>query len=174
MPLGLSGTNGVQDNSGAFIAGTAVTPSGITTTFTGIPSWVKRITVMYNGLTTNGSSLPQIQLGTSGGMTTSGYAFNIGYIGSNTGSSSSSSGMLLGAGGPTSGSPYYGTLTLNLLNSSSNMWVGSTISGVTVAGNYGYAGAGSVTLSGVATQLRFIMVNATDSFTGGSVNILYE
>ena len=46
--------------------------SGTFVDFTGIPSWVRRITVMFNGVSTNGSSLPIIQLG-AGSITSSGY-----------------------------------------------------------------------------------------------------
>jgi hypothetical protein len=174
LPVGV-GTLSAQGLNSNIVSGTAQSISGspLTVNFTGIPSWVKRVTVMYSGMTTNGTSLPQIQIG-SGGHTTSGYASYAGYVGSNTGSSTSTSGFLLGAGGPASGSPYYGTLTLTLVNSSTNLWVGSMTSGVQVAGNYGYCGAGSVAISGVITQLRFITVNVTDLFTAGSVNILYE
>ena len=48
-------------------AGTSVaSTSGTSIDFTSIPSWVKRITVILNGVSTNGGDVPQIQLGTSG------------------------------------------------------------------------------------------------------------
>jgi hypothetical protein len=57
--------------SSALVAGTAVaTTSGTSIDFTSIPSWVKRITVMFNAVSTNSTSLPQIQLGTSSGIET--------------------------------------------------------------------------------------------------------
>ena len=56
------------------ISGTAVaSTSGTSIDFTGIPSWVKRVTVMFSGVSTNGASLPQIQIG-AGSVQTSGYA----------------------------------------------------------------------------------------------------
>jgi hypothetical protein len=49
MALELNGTTGVQGNSGAFVAGTAVaSTSGTSIDFTSIPSWIKRITVVFN------------------------------------------------------------------------------------------------------------------------------
>lgn len=54
-----------QGTSQASTSGTAID-------FTGIPSWVKRITVMFSGVSTNGTSVPQIQVG-AGSVTTSGY-----------------------------------------------------------------------------------------------------
>ena len=59
--------------SSILTSGTAqASTSGTAIDFTGIPSWAKRITVMFNGVSTNGTSNPQIQLG-SGSPTTSGY-----------------------------------------------------------------------------------------------------
>ena len=46
--------------------------SGTSIDFTGIPSWAKKITVMFNGVSTSGASFPQIQLGSST-FTVSGY-----------------------------------------------------------------------------------------------------
>ena len=70
----VTGTAVVSGQNSAITAGTAVaSTSGTSITFTGIPSWVKRITVMYAGLSSNGSSDFLVQLGTSGGFTTSGY-----------------------------------------------------------------------------------------------------
>jgi len=54
--------------------GTSVaTTSGTSIDFTGIPSWVKRITVMLNGVSTNGVEAVGIKLGTSGGIVSTGY-----------------------------------------------------------------------------------------------------
>ena len=49
---------------GQLVSGTAVaSTSGTSIDFTGIPSWVKRITVMFNGVSTSGTSFKQIQIG---------------------------------------------------------------------------------------------------------------
>jgi len=66
MSLELNGTTGVQGNSGAFVAGTAVaSTSGTSIDFTSIPSWVKRITVMLDSVSLNGSASIRFQLGHS-------------------------------------------------------------------------------------------------------------
>ena len=53
-----------SDATGVITSGTAqATTSGTAIDFTGIPSWVKRITVIINRVSTNGSSIPQIQIG---------------------------------------------------------------------------------------------------------------
>jgi len=49
------------------------TTSGTSIDFLSIPSWVRRITVMLNGVSTSGTSRQQIQLGVSGTPETSSY-----------------------------------------------------------------------------------------------------
>ena len=78
MSTTIDGSAGVTTNSGAVYNGiqslTAQnSTSGTAILFTGIPSWAKRVTVMLSGISTNGTSIPQIQLGTSSGPTTTGY-----------------------------------------------------------------------------------------------------
>ena len=72
----LVGTDATQTLSnktiegGAITTGTAVaSTSGTSISFTSIPSWVKRITVMFSGVSTSGTSAVQIQLGTGAGPT---------------------------------------------------------------------------------------------------------
>ena len=91
-----STTQTLVANSGTLapiVSGTAVaSTSGTSIDFTGIPSWVKRITVMLNGVSTSGTSIVQVQIG-SGSPTTSGYTDAIGFFGNtnNTGLSTFSS-----------------------------------------------------------------------------------
>jgi hypothetical protein len=76
----VTGTAVISGQNSAITAGTAVaSTSGTSIDFTSIPSWVKRITVMIAGVSTNGSSIIQIQLGDSGGVETSGYTGTTGY-----------------------------------------------------------------------------------------------
>jgi hypothetical protein len=56
------------------LSGTAVaSTSGTSIDFTSIPAWVKKITVMFDRVSTNGTSFVQVQLGTSGGFVITGY-----------------------------------------------------------------------------------------------------
>jgi len=65
MPAG-TGNVVVNGVNSSIVSGTAVaSTSGTSIDFTSIPSWVKRITVMFNGVSTNGSSNLLVQLGTS-------------------------------------------------------------------------------------------------------------
>jgi len=173
MPLGLSGTSGVLDNSGAFIAGTAVaSTSGTSIDFTSIPSWVKRITVMCNNVSTNGGSTVQIQLGTSGGIETTSYlGVSQNIDATNISNSTNNSTGLKIVGSISSGIAWNGSTVLTLLGS--NTWTyTSLVARTDYTGQYMCSGAKS--LSGTLTTVRITTVNGTDAFDAGSINILYE
>lgn len=159
---------------GVVTSGTAVaSTSGTSIDFTSIPSWVKRVTVMLSGVSTNGTSNIQIQIGTGGSPTTSGYLGAVSYI---AGTSTSSTNFTTGFGitnavGATH--IYHGLIIISLLDSSANRWAYSSSvarSDTTV----NYMGAGSVALSGVLNLVRVTTANGTDAFDAGSINILYE
>ena len=140
--------------------------SGTSIDFTALPSWVKRITVIFSGVSVNGTANILIQLG-SGSVTTSGYASQS--YGTNNAGITSTSGFacLVGA----SSQSILGTVTINLITG--NTWVSShgyTIPGSTVS----TVGGGNVTLGGSIDRLRITTTNGTDTFDAGSINILYE
>jgi hypothetical protein len=167
MSLILDGTIGVQGNSGAFIADTAKTATGTSVDFTDIPSWVKRITVMFSGVSTNGTSVIQIQLGDSGGVETTGYSSGA-QNGINT-PAFFSSGFAIESGGVAAWTRG-GQIVISLVGS--NTWVYS--SGITATSAQILFGSGVKTLSDTLTQIRITTVNGTDTFDAGTINILYE
>jgi hypothetical protein len=172
MALELNGTTGVQGNSGAFVAGTSVaSTSGTSIDFTSIPSWVKRITVMFNGVGTSGSSPTIMRLGTASGFVSSGYASGGAYTGLSTSGGTRTDAFLTDGNATDSGVVKHGHITLTKF--SGNTWVQSFTFGQSNSG-YGLMGGGSVTLSDTLTQIRFVMANGTDTFDAGSINILYE
>ena len=146
--------------------------SGTSIDFTGIPSWVKRVTVMFSGVSTSGTSNIQIQLGTgSTTYTTSGYlgavvVFAVGTMATAnilTGfgvSESSSAARLIGG-------------NMVITNLTGNTWSASSIFG---ASNtvHAYNSAGSVPLGAALTAVRITTVNGTDTFDAGTINVLYE
>ena len=144
--------------------------SGTSVDFTGIPSWVKKITVMFQGVSTNGSSNYLVQLGDSGGIENTGYISlgNDVNSSSGTGGSTSTAGFLVRAS--SSSDAVSGHMTISLLGS--NQWVSSHIARLSST-NSGFGG-GNKTLSDTLTQLRITTVNGTDTFDAGSINILYE
>jgi hypothetical protein len=140
--------------------------------FTSIPSWVKRVTVMFNGVSTSGSSIIQIQVGTSSGVDAASYN---GYV-LTTSVSVGTGGISFANGFYTSngtGATFtmYGTMVLTLLGS--NLWVGSGVLTEPV-GARAYQTSGSKTLSGTLDRVRITTVNGTDTFDAGSINIMYE
>jgi hypothetical protein len=149
---------------------TAQTASGTAVDFTDIPSWAKRITVMFSGISTTGSSDYLLRVG-------SGSFLNSGYVSSAT--STSSGGTQ--AGTLTTGialtivqiasSSISGIAVINNINS--NNWVSSSI--LTRADAVSFTGSGiSPSLSGALDRIRITTVNGTDTFDAGTINISYE
>lgn len=161
-------------SGGTITSGTAVSVSGTSVDFTSIPSWVKRITVMFNAVSTNGTSIPMVQLGDAGGIETAGYIGSGGYLagGGATNGTLNSTGFLLSGQANVATYSYSGIYTIALIGS--NIWVfgGNSSTDVTIARCF--FGSGSKTLSDTLTQLRITTVNGTDTFDAGSINILYE
>ena len=155
---------------GQIKSGTAVAASsGTAVLFTGIPSWVKRITVMFNEVSLSGTDSILVQIGDAGGVETTGYiSSSVGTTGASGGTVSSTSGFIV-----TSTLAAYinsGALVLTLMGS--NLWIASG-SGK-VATTAGWFSGGSKTLSDTLTQLN-ITVTGANTFDGaGTVNILYE
>jgi hypothetical protein len=159
---------------GAITQATAVaSTSGTSIDFTSIPSWVKRITVMFNGVSTNGTSIVIVQLGDSGGIEATGYLGAC--VTTSTGptiSASNFSASFLTSTARASTSVSHGSLVLTSLNSS-NTWVANGI----FAGSdapYAQTLSGSKALSDTLDRVRITTVNGTDAFDAGSINILYE
>ena len=149
------------------------TTSGTAVDFTSIPSGVKRITISFQGVSTNSTSYKQIQLGTGGSPTTSGYlAFS-------TVVTSGPAGTLYTTGfgirALAAADVLEGSITFTLLDSSTNTWVGSgSLGNSNVSRPYSYITNGSVNLSGTLDMVRLTTGNGTNTFDAGSINIMYE
>ena len=173
MATVIDGSASVTINNGAVLgitSGTAVaSTSGTSIDFTGIPSWVKRITVMFSGVSTNGTSPIQIQLGDSGGVKTTGYAGATGTVATGgTGVSLYTTGFAVS--NISAATVTQGSFIFSLLGSNSWSCQGSAFSRNDSLANI----SGTKTLSGTLDLVRITTVNGTDTFDAGSVNILYE
>jgi len=148
-----------------------LTTSGTSIDFTDIPSWVKRITVLFNRVGTNGTSGWQIRLGTASGIEATGYNGAGMYQSTAVSSVSSTTGIYFNT---LVSASFSGSITINAL--SSNTWVASgSLGGIN--GNNGIYTGSSKTLtggSGVLDRIRFLTVNGTDAFNDGSVSLLLE
>jgi hypothetical protein len=159
---GIKGTI-VQRTSQVSTAGTSID-------FTEIPSWVKRITVMFNGVSTNGTSAMLCQLG-AGSITSTGYTAQVmtpQASAQSLGATSTSGFVFIGA---SAANVSYGHLTATLV--SGNLWL-ATYQSVMTTALFGSWGSGAVTLSGTLDRVRITTANGTDTFDAGSINILYE
>jgi hypothetical protein len=144
------------------------TTSGTSIDFTGIPSWVKRITVMWNGVSGSGTSVFLIQLGDAGGIENTGYSSYATSAASTVSTSDYTAGFAIGGG--IAARSYRGLLQICLLGS--NAWVASGTNNDATANNTFLSG--SKTLSDTLDRIRLTTVNGTDTFDAGSVNIMYE
>jgi hypothetical protein len=153
-------------------SGTAIaTTSGTSHDFTSIPAGVKKITLMFSAVSTNGTSIPLVQLGDSGGIETSGYS-SVSIVLTGSGSATTSSaGFAIFSNA--AAAIIYGSVVLTLLDSATNLW---TISGTLTRGDASalIMTAGSKALSATLDRIRLTTTNGTDTFDAGSINILME
>jgi fibronectin-binding autotransporter adhesin len=155
----------------AITSGTQVaTTSGTAHTFTGIPSWVKRVTFQVIGVSTGGSNSLIIQIGPSGGLENSGYSGTISAIGGGDTTGNIASAFHV-SNGSSAGATYHGHGVLTLENAATNTW--------TFMGMFGRSDSGQIHVCGgtksLAGALERIGISAAgDTFDAGAVNILYE
>lgn len=157
------------DVGGINLAAAQATTSGASIDFTGVPSWANRITVSLSGVSTNGSSNIQVQLGTSSGVEAAGYNSAASYTSGGANNSASSTSGMAASASINSSYSLSGALTLTRI--SANAWVSA---GVTSSGAQVMPSSGSKTLSGTLDRIRLTTVNGTDTFDAGSVNIMWE
>ena len=169
----ITGSSTVAGSTGILYpltSGTAVaSTSGTSIDFTGIPSWVKRITVMFNGVSTNGTSNILVRLGNSGGVVATGYVSQAAILSAST---RSTTGFII-TQEMSPGGLLYGQFICNLQNSATNAWSGSAALDKDDNNNPWSAGA-LTTMASVCTTVRITTVGGTNTFDAGSVNILYE
>lgn len=144
--------------------------TGTSVDFTGIPSWAKRITILFDGVSLSGSSPPIVQLGDAGGIEDSGYLGAASFISSAVGTANYTTGLALisGAGGA---NILHGGVIISNLNS--NTWVSQAVFGRSES-SATHLGASSKTLSATLDRLRITAVNGTDTFDAGTINVMWE
>lgn len=142
--------------------------SGTSIDFTSIPAAVKRITVMFTGVSTNGTSAMQIQIGDSGGVEVSGYTSSA----STGGADALSSTGFMSVPASVAAATVDGAVNLFLANSGSYKWVASGVLGSSDSGTK--MSGGSKSLSAELDRVRITTVNGTDAFDAGEINIQYE
>jgi hypothetical protein len=150
--------------------GTAVSASGAAVDFTGIPPWVKRITILLTGVSTNGTSPIGVQIGDAGGIETSSYACDM-TVATNVVSVADITTYFPFTTTIASTTTHAGALELFLLDG--NTWIAKCISNRTDASVI-YLGSGTKTLSTTLDRVRITTAGGTDTFDAGTINILYQ
>lgn len=144
-------------------SGTVATTSGTAHQFTGIPAFAKRITLTLSGVSTNGTALPIVQIGST--------TFDVsGYSGSYSDGTVTAFSSGFRCGGALASNVHYATVTLT--NMGGNLWACSVNGSFAAAGTY--AANGSKALSGVLDRVRLTTDNGTDTFDAGTLTVHYE
>jgi hypothetical protein len=146
--------------------------SGTSIDFTSIPSGTKRVTINFASCSTSGTSNPQVQIGDSGGIETSGYLACASFIsGSSPGSNTFTSGF--GWNANSAAYIWHGSIVLTLMDASTNLWAMQGMIATTDSARVFHIG-GSKALSATLDRVRITTVGGTDTFDGGNINIVYE
>ncbi len=177
MSIVISGDGTMQQMASGGITGgatltqeTAVaSTSGTSIDFTSIPSWVKRITVVFSGVSTSGVSSRLVQIGSTT-FTTTGYSSYAVLTGSGSVSGASSTAGFLMVNSGSSSDSIGGSMVL--VNLTGNTWASSHATSINT--DNGSFGGGSVTLGNTLDRIRITTVGGTNTFDAGSINILYE
>jgi hypothetical protein len=159
-------------NGGAITLATAqASTSGAAINFTGIPSWVKKITVMFDGVSTNGTSTPEIRIG-SGSIESSGYlgsAQNIDNLAISNSVNHSTGFRLCGSTG--AGVVFYGNSVITHMGSNIFTFA-NQLARTDIAAQF--SSSGRKTISGTLDRIQVTTFNGTDTFNAGTINIMYE
>lgn len=148
------------------------TTSGTSITFSNIPAWAKRLTILMNQVSTSGSSIVLVRLGTAGGVISSGYNANGGhFIGGATSSvTAQTAGFPFDAAG-NAADTIVGSM--RIVNISGTLWIEDASTSISPNNRIGVSG-GSVDPAAAVTTLTLTTVNGTDTFDAGSVGLLIE
>jgi hypothetical protein len=160
---------------GLIVSGTQANVSGTSNDRTGIPSWVKKITIMLDQVTLDASTSLLVQIGDSGGIEASGYTSGGSHINdaSVASASNSTAGFLIWLN--SSSGTRNGAIALTLMNAATNTWVCTHSLHSNVGGtHYVLQGGGTKSLSSTLDRIRLTTVSGTANFNGGAMNIVYE
>ena len=147
--------------------------SGVAVDFTGIPSWAKRITILFSTLTTSGSSIPVFRAGPGGVPVTSGYVGCTSGVSTGASAGNHTDGARLFSTSWASSYVAHGRITFTLANPASNLWEYdgvSALSNIAAAAFFG----GSIALAGALDIIRLTTQGGSDTFQSGTLRMIYE
>ena len=143
-----------------------------TVDFTGIPNTAKRITVMFQSVSTNGTSNYVVRIGNTT-ITATGYVSAVTYTNLSSNSSvgvADTTGYILNRDAGASLS-YTGEMRICLV---SNFIYVATFNAIGGSGGPTYQGSGVLNLGSVLDRVRVTTLNGTDLFDAGSINVMWE
>ena len=160
--------------SGLNLATLQATTSGTTKDFTGIPSTARRVVILFNGVSTSGTSDILLQLGVGTTPTTTGYQNSQSTLSYPSGIVNTTSTAGIPIFNNLAAYVFTGRIVLELLDSTANTWIvaGHLMSTVTSIGTV--VSGGVITLSGSLGMVRLTTASGTPTFDAGSVNISWE
>ena len=156
--------NGIAATEQATTSGTAVD-------FGSIPSWVTKITIVFNEVSLSGTDDLAVQIGDSGGLETTGYVASRTTLASDPAIAVVSSTTNFPIGFGSASRLFSGHMVLTAVDSDRLTWISSH--GGKLSTTVTAFGGGSKTLSAGLDRVR-ITRSGTDTFDAGSVNIIYE
>lgn len=149
------------------LATAQTTTSGTSKDFTSIPAGTKRIMVIFNSVSLNGTANLLVQIGDSGGIENTGYVSSGEYAATNV---TSTAGYIIKCNSAADAT----TGILTLCHVGGNLWIASGVLRPDAAAGTSGVAAGTKTLSAELDRLRLTTTNGTDTFDNGSINIIYE
>ena len=167
----LRGDNTFAEAGGIRVGTTTNTTSGTSIDFTSLPSGINRFTLLFNQVSTNGTSYKLIRVGKASGFVSSGYqsASSIIYGSNSAEVASSTAGFLIRS--DVASEVFSGSASFHLLDNTNDIWTYSSVLGTATRT---WHSAGYCSLGGELTQVRLTTVNGSDTFDNGSINIFYE
>ena len=152
--------------------GTAqATTSGTVIDFSSIPAGVKRVTVNFSGVSTNGTNNVLLQLGDSGGIETSGYLGSAWSLSAALGVTDTTSFPVTAS--VAAGTIMHGTVIISLLDATSNTW--SSFGNIAFSNSASaQVSGGSKSLSSTLDRVRITTSGGVNTFDAGVANIMWE
>jgi hypothetical protein len=134
-----------------------------------LPAGVKLVTIAFDGVSLSETDSLIVQIGPTAGVETTGYVSTSTVLATGVAHLDSTAGFIMS---PATGARLMrGTMTLALLDASTNTWVESHVA----SGSTGFSafGGGNKALAGELRNLRLTRTG-TNAFDAGAVNILYQ
>lgn len=150
------------------------TTSGTSKDFTSIPSWVKKITVQFAGVSTSGTDNLLIQLGDADGVENTGYVSNSARLIDSAAVSvaNTTAGFIINTA--LAANVVHGSVVISLQSAGSFRWTASGVVSTITGATTSVTVSGSKALSAALDRIRVTTLSGSDTFDAGSVSVLYE